>query len=312
MARSALEQLIVPVAAPRPGKPAGGGLEGVITTAFSGSFSNAWQIAAGHATASPHDRPFHCTLGPLTVASSPTSTDRGAWPGPGPRTRHGAAGCRASSRARRPRVDRLGVCATRAGSAASCARRPWASCGRCWTCWASAAARCASSEGRSRTPPRLGRACSRARPLPSLFCANACAHPCRPPPPAPPRPPQVNVLVVGLDNSGKTTALERLKPRSRQAAEVAPTVGFSVEELHRGCAPAASRRCAPAGPRSPPPARPPAARGRARETEVLASARGARARAVPAGAARRRARRRPPPSLAAPAPPAACASRRLT
>nr|4V0K_A Chain A, Arf-like Small Gtpase [Chlamydomonas reinhardtii]4V0K_B Chain B, Arf-like Small Gtpase [Chlamydomonas reinhardtii]4V0L_A Chain A, ARF-LIKE SMALL GTPASE [Chlamydomonas reinhardtii]4V0L_B Chain B, ARF-LIKE SMALL GTPASE [Chlamydomonas reinhardtii]4V0M_A Chain A, ARF-LIKE SMALL GTPASE [Chlamydomonas reinhardtii]4V0M_C Chain C, ARF-LIKE SMALL GTPASE [Chlamydomonas reinhardtii]4V0M_G Chain G, ARF-LIKE SMALL GTPASE [Chlamydomonas reinhardtii]4V0N_A Chain A, ARF-LIKE SMALL GTPASE [Chlamy len=45
---------------------------------------------------------------------------------------------------------------------------------------------------------------------------------------------KVNVLVVGLDNSGKTTIIERLKPRPRQAAEVAPTVGFTVDEVEKG------------------------------------------------------------------------------
>eukprot|EP00879_Flechtneria_rotunda_P020558 GHRR01021631.1.p1 GENE.GHRR01021631.1~~GHRR01021631.1.p1 ORF type:complete len:142 (+),score=36.06 GHRR01021631.1:172-597(+) len=45
---------------------------------------------------------------------------------------------------------------------------------------------------------------------------------------------KVNVLVVGLDNSGKTTTIERLKPKSKQTMEVAPTVGFSVEEFQRG------------------------------------------------------------------------------
>ncbi|GIL88366.1 hypothetical protein Vretimale_15047 [Volvox reticuliferus] len=45
---------------------------------------------------------------------------------------------------------------------------------------------------------------------------------------------KVNVLVVGLDNSGKTTIIERLKPRPKQSTEVAPTVGFSVDELQKG------------------------------------------------------------------------------
>jgi len=73
---------------------------------------------------------------------------------------------------------------------------------------------------------------------------------------------QVNVLVVGLDNSGKSTVLERLKvrvrrahaatcgsvdprltagpshcplqPQRKQNVEVAPTVGFTVDEFHRG------------------------------------------------------------------------------
>eukprot|EP00877_Chromochloris_zofingiensis_P013799 jgi/Chrzof1/8673/Cz03g20020.t1 len=45
---------------------------------------------------------------------------------------------------------------------------------------------------------------------------------------------KANVLVIGLDNSGKTTTIERLKPRSKQSIEVAPTVGFSVDEFQRG------------------------------------------------------------------------------
>ena len=65
---------------------------------------------------------------------------------------------------------------------------------------------------------------------------------------------QLSVLIVGLDNSGKSTILEHLKvraqwracihgtmhptrphlllqPRRAQAAELAPTVGFAVEEI---------------------------------------------------------------------------------
>uniref|UniRef100_A0A7S0S4J2 ADP-ribosylation factor-like protein 6 n=1 Tax=Chlamydomonas leiostraca TaxID=1034604 RepID=A0A7S0S4J2_9CHLO len=45
---------------------------------------------------------------------------------------------------------------------------------------------------------------------------------------------KVNVVVVGLDNSGKTTIIERLKPKDRQAVEVAPTVGFTVDEFSKG------------------------------------------------------------------------------
>ncbi|KAF6258276.1 ARF-like small GTPase [Scenedesmus sp. NREL 46B-D3] len=45
---------------------------------------------------------------------------------------------------------------------------------------------------------------------------------------------KVNALVVGLDNSGKTTTIERLKPKNRQSNEVAPTVGLSVEQFQRG------------------------------------------------------------------------------
>ncbi|KDO23717.1 hypothetical protein SPRG_10495 [Saprolegnia parasitica CBS 223.65] len=41
----------------------------------------------------------------------------------------------------------------------------------------------------------------------------------------------VRILVVGLDNSGKTTLVNHLKPRKSQATEVVPTVGFQVEEF---------------------------------------------------------------------------------
>ena len=41
------------------------------------------------------------------------------------------------------------------------------------------------------------------------------------------------ILVVGLDNSGKTTILEHLKPRSRDRVDVVPTVGFSVDTFTR-------------------------------------------------------------------------------
>lgn len=46
--------------------------------------------------------------------------------------------------------------------------------------------------------------------------------------------PKVNVIVVGLDNSGKSTIIERLKPKVKQATEVAPTVGFNVDEFQKG------------------------------------------------------------------------------
>lgn len=45
---------------------------------------------------------------------------------------------------------------------------------------------------------------------------------------------KVNIIVVGLDNSGKTTIIERLKPKERQTIDVAPTVGFTVDEFKRG------------------------------------------------------------------------------
>ncbi|OQS04081.1 endothelin-converting enzyme 1, metalloprotease family M13 [Thraustotheca clavata] len=41
----------------------------------------------------------------------------------------------------------------------------------------------------------------------------------------------VRILVIGLDNSGKTTLVNHLKPRKSQTTEVVPTVGFQVEEF---------------------------------------------------------------------------------
>ncbi|GAB9476588.1 hypothetical protein Gpo141_00013651 [Globisporangium polare] len=42
---------------------------------------------------------------------------------------------------------------------------------------------------------------------------------------------QVRILVVGLDNSGKTTLVNHLKPKKSQSREVVPTIGFQVEEF---------------------------------------------------------------------------------
>ncbi len=42
---------------------------------------------------------------------------------------------------------------------------------------------------------------------------------------------EVCILVVGLDNSGKTTILNRLKPPEAQTTETVPTVGFNVEKF---------------------------------------------------------------------------------
>ena len=59
------------------------------------------------------------------------------------------------------------------------------------------------------------------------------------PPPVPPRH-QVNILIVGLDNSGKTSIIERMKlqsgkvPKGGMPQEVTPTVGFSVDEFSKG------------------------------------------------------------------------------
>jgi len=42
---------------------------------------------------------------------------------------------------------------------------------------------------------------------------------------------EVNVLCVGLDNSGKTTIINQLKPSESRKMDIAPTVGFSVEKF---------------------------------------------------------------------------------
>ncbi|CAF1509867.1 unnamed protein product [Rotaria sp. Silwood1] len=42
---------------------------------------------------------------------------------------------------------------------------------------------------------------------------------------------EVNVLVVGLDNSGKSSLLNYLRPREAQTNDTTPTVGFNVEHF---------------------------------------------------------------------------------
>lgn len=42
---------------------------------------------------------------------------------------------------------------------------------------------------------------------------------------------EANVLVVGLDNSGKSTILNKLKPAEVQSHDIVPTVGFAVERF---------------------------------------------------------------------------------
>ncbi|DAZ97649.1 TPA: hypothetical protein N0F65_003967 [Lagenidium giganteum] len=44
---------------------------------------------------------------------------------------------------------------------------------------------------------------------------------------------EVRILVVGLDNSGKTTLINHLKPKKSQNREVVPTIGFQVEEFSK-------------------------------------------------------------------------------
>lgn len=41
----------------------------------------------------------------------------------------------------------------------------------------------------------------------------------------------VNVLVVGLDNSGKTSIINHLKPNDSKLQTIVPTVGFNVEKF---------------------------------------------------------------------------------
>ncbi|XP_028413730.1 ADP-ribosylation factor-like protein 6 [Dendronephthya gigantea] len=42
---------------------------------------------------------------------------------------------------------------------------------------------------------------------------------------------EASVLCVGLDNSGKTTIINHLKPDKAQATDIVPTIGFSVEKF---------------------------------------------------------------------------------
>lgn len=42
---------------------------------------------------------------------------------------------------------------------------------------------------------------------------------------------ECNVLVVGLDNSGKSTVLNHFKPEDQRNTEIVPTVGFNVERF---------------------------------------------------------------------------------
>merc|ERR1712170_134513 len=42
---------------------------------------------------------------------------------------------------------------------------------------------------------------------------------------------KVGVLVVGLDNSGKSTIINYLKPDKTKSIDIAPTIGFSVDQF---------------------------------------------------------------------------------
>ena len=41
----------------------------------------------------------------------------------------------------------------------------------------------------------------------------------------------VNILVIGLDNSGKSTILNHFKPEEDKSPDIVPTVGFNVEKF---------------------------------------------------------------------------------
>jgi len=45
---------------------------------------------------------------------------------------------------------------------------------------------------------------------------------------------QIKVLVVGLDNSGKSTIINKLKPKKSSSQEIMPTPGFQVEQVSKG------------------------------------------------------------------------------
>uniref|UniRef100_A0A8B9W2P3 ARF like GTPase 6 n=1 Tax=Bos mutus grunniens TaxID=30521 RepID=A0A8B9W2P3_BOSMU len=42
---------------------------------------------------------------------------------------------------------------------------------------------------------------------------------------------EVHVLCLGLDNSGKTTIINKLKPSNAQSQDIVPTIGFSIQKF---------------------------------------------------------------------------------
>lgn len=46
--------------------------------------------------------------------------------------------------------------------------------------------------------------------------------------------PTIEVLVLGLDNSGKTTIVNQLKPPDQQSSNLPPTVGHNVDKFNAG------------------------------------------------------------------------------
>jgi len=45
---------------------------------------------------------------------------------------------------------------------------------------------------------------------------------------------KARILVIGLDNSGKSTIINHLKSKKTSSTEITPTVGFQVEEFSKG------------------------------------------------------------------------------
>ena len=46
---------------------------------------------------------------------------------------------------------------------------------------------------------------------------------------------EASVLVIGLDNSGKSTMLNHFKAEDQKSTEIVPTVGFNVEKFKGEC-----------------------------------------------------------------------------
>mmetsp|Transcript_453 Transcript_453/g.826 ORF Transcript_453/g.826 Transcript_453/m.826 type:complete len:176 (+) Transcript_453:161-688(+) len=44
---------------------------------------------------------------------------------------------------------------------------------------------------------------------------------------------KARILVIGLDNAGKTTIINKLKPKKMAQSDIVPTVGFQVEEFSK-------------------------------------------------------------------------------
>uniref|UniRef100_A0A1I7VG35 ADP-ribosylation factor-like protein 6 n=1 Tax=Loa loa TaxID=7209 RepID=A0A1I7VG35_LOALO len=42
---------------------------------------------------------------------------------------------------------------------------------------------------------------------------------------------QVNILMIGLDNSGKSTIINQMKPHEDQVTQVMPSIGCSIEKF---------------------------------------------------------------------------------